>query len=335
MLVQGLGSVGSRLAEHLHEAGATLLLADVDAARATTLADELGAKVVGADDVIGTECDVFAPCATGKVLTEETIPHLRCRIVAGAANNQLASPEDGERLRDAGILFAPDFVINAGGVIHLGRLRDARVGRRDDGRSAWRRSATRCSEIFEQPSAKGSRPRPPPTAWLAPASPPPADERRHRSGRSARRTRTRATGSSPASRITSRQEQGRRDCAAAVRRESGLVAVEDGEVVGFLTYVHRFDEAAEITWMAVRADRATPGDRSCADRPARRGDWRRRVDGSCWSSRSRRAIPAPSPTTATVRRAPSTGRRASCSDATCAVSGIPTPPCVMVRILAP
>jgi leucine dehydrogenase len=74
---------------------------------------------VGPEDVIGTECDVFSPCATGKVLTERTIPNLRCRIVAGAANNQLGVAEDGERLRDAGILFAPDFVINAGGVIHL------------------------------------------------------------------------------------------------------------------------------------------------------------------------------------------------------------------------
>jgi glutamate dehydrogenase/leucine dehydrogenase len=119
ILIQGLGSVGSRLAEHLHQAGATLLLTDLDAARASTLADELGAKVVEPEDVVGTECDVFSPCATGKVLTEATIPHLRCRIVAGAANNQLGVEEDGERLRDAGILFAPDFVINAGGVIHL------------------------------------------------------------------------------------------------------------------------------------------------------------------------------------------------------------------------
>jgi glutamate dehydrogenase/leucine dehydrogenase len=120
VLVQGLGSVGRRLAEHLHEAGAALLLADLDGARASALADELGAKVVDADDVLTTECDVFSPCATGRVLTEVTIPHLRCRIVAGAANNQLGVAEDGERLRAAGILFAPDFVINAGGVIHLG-----------------------------------------------------------------------------------------------------------------------------------------------------------------------------------------------------------------------
>jgi leucine dehydrogenase len=96
-----------------------LLLADVDAERATALADALGAKVVRAGDVIGTECDVFAPCATGKVLSEDTIPLLRCRAIAGAANNQLTTAEDGDRLRDAGILFAPDFVVNAGGVIHL------------------------------------------------------------------------------------------------------------------------------------------------------------------------------------------------------------------------
>jgi leucine dehydrogenase len=119
VLVQGAGSVGSRLAEHLHGAGATILVADVDLARASALADQVGAKVVAADDVIGTECDVFAPCATGAVLTGETIPHLRCRVVAGAANNQLRTAEDGDRLRDAGILYAPDYVINAGGVIHL------------------------------------------------------------------------------------------------------------------------------------------------------------------------------------------------------------------------
>ena len=119
VLVQGLGSVGSRLAGHLHAAGASLLLADLDGDRAAMLADELGAKVIRADDVIGTECDLFSPCATGKVLREETIPHLRCHAIAGAANNQLATPQDGDRLREAGILFAPDFVVNAGGVIHL------------------------------------------------------------------------------------------------------------------------------------------------------------------------------------------------------------------------
>jgi glutamate dehydrogenase/leucine dehydrogenase len=119
VVVQGLGSVGARLCEHLAEAGAALSVADVNEGRAAALAEELGATVVPADAATGTPCDVFAPCATGKVLTEATIPQLRCRIVAGAANNQLGVAEDGERLRDAGILYAPDFVINAGGVIHL------------------------------------------------------------------------------------------------------------------------------------------------------------------------------------------------------------------------
>jgi leucine dehydrogenase len=119
VLVQGLGSVGGRLVEHLHDAGAALLVSDLDAARAEAVADLVDARVVPPEGVIGTECDVFSPCATGNVLTGATIPDLRCRIVAGAANNQLGVPEDGERLRDAGILFAPDFVINAGGVIHL------------------------------------------------------------------------------------------------------------------------------------------------------------------------------------------------------------------------
>jgi leucine dehydrogenase len=119
VLVQGLGSVGGRLVEHLHDADASLLVTDLDASRATAVAERMGARVVAPEDVIRTECDVLSPCAAGKVLTEATIRHLRCRIVAGAANNQLGVAEDGERLRDAGILFAPDFVINAGGVIHL------------------------------------------------------------------------------------------------------------------------------------------------------------------------------------------------------------------------
>jgi len=119
ILVQGLGSVGSRLVQHLRDAGATVSVADLDDARAAAVAEEMGATVVAPGDVIGTVCDVFSPCATGKVLTETTIPRLRCRIVAGAANNQLEVAEDGERLREAGIVFAPDFVINAGGVIHL------------------------------------------------------------------------------------------------------------------------------------------------------------------------------------------------------------------------
>jgi leucine dehydrogenase len=119
VLVQGVGSVGARLARLLHEDGATLVLSDVEEARAAGLAAELGATSVGPEAVMVTPCDVLAPCATGGLLNAETIPRLGCRVVAGAANNQLATPEDGGRLAAAGILYAPDYVINSGGVIHL------------------------------------------------------------------------------------------------------------------------------------------------------------------------------------------------------------------------
>jgi leucine dehydrogenase len=119
VLIQGVGSVGDRLADHLHEAGASVLAADVDPVRAEKTAERVGGAVVDSDAVIGTGCDVYAPCATGAVLTSETIPALDCRVVAGAANNQLGEAEDAALLQQRGILYAPDYVINAGGVIHL------------------------------------------------------------------------------------------------------------------------------------------------------------------------------------------------------------------------
>jgi leucine dehydrogenase len=103
----------------LAEAGARLTLADIDEVRAKELATELDAEVVPADAILQTACDVLAPCATGGVLNEQTIPTLRCRVIAGAANNQLGEPADADRLRARGIVYAPDYVVNAGGVIHL------------------------------------------------------------------------------------------------------------------------------------------------------------------------------------------------------------------------
>ena len=117
--VQGVGAVGGPLSRMLVEAGTHVTLADVDDVRAKELAEEIDAEVVAADAILETECDVVAPCATGGVLSADTIPRLRCRVVAGAANNQLAEPQDAERMRERGILYAPDYVINAGGVIHL------------------------------------------------------------------------------------------------------------------------------------------------------------------------------------------------------------------------
>ncbi len=114
VLVQGAGSVGGKLAALLLEAGATVLVSDVDADRAR----ETGGTVVPPEAALTSECDVYAPCALGATLTADSIPQLRCRVVAGAANNQLETPADGDRLREAGILYAPDYVINGGGALH-------------------------------------------------------------------------------------------------------------------------------------------------------------------------------------------------------------------------
>ncbi|MGH2629509.1 MAG: Glu/Leu/Phe/Val dehydrogenase dimerization domain-containing protein [Actinomycetota bacterium] len=119
VLVQGIGAVGERLAELLHEAGAGLVLSDLDDRRAVALAERTDAEVVPVHHVSHTECDVYSPCSIGGVLSAESIPMLRCRIVAGASNNQLSTDWDAARLRDRNILYAPDYVINAGGVIHL------------------------------------------------------------------------------------------------------------------------------------------------------------------------------------------------------------------------
>lgn len=119
VLVQGIGAVGARLVGLLHEAGARISVADVDEARANEIASAIGGTLVPAHHVFDAPCDVFSPCATGAVLSAETIPLLRCRVVAGAANNQLATPWDADRLRDHGVTYAPDYVVNAGGVLHL------------------------------------------------------------------------------------------------------------------------------------------------------------------------------------------------------------------------
>ena len=118
--VQGLGSVGNGLAEHIVRAGARIVAADVNHERVARAVGEFGAEAVASDDVYDVECDVFAPCALGGVLNDDTIPRLRCPVVAGAANNQLLDEHrHGEMLRDRGILYAPDYVINAGGVINI------------------------------------------------------------------------------------------------------------------------------------------------------------------------------------------------------------------------
>jgi leucine dehydrogenase len=120
VLVQGTGSVGADLARLLADERATVLVSDVDDERAAA-AD---GTVVPAHAALTTECDVYSPCAVGGTLSAESIPQLRCRIVAGSANNQLATPDDAQRLHERGVLYAPDYVINAGGVIQLVGLED-------------------------------------------------------------------------------------------------------------------------------------------------------------------------------------------------------------------
>ena len=119
VLVQGVGGVGATLAELLARDGATLLVSDVARDRAVHVAERHGGRVVSAEDVPDTECDVYAPCAIGGVVSANTVPRLRCRIVAGAANNQLDEPGTARLLRDRGILYAPDYVMNAGGALQL------------------------------------------------------------------------------------------------------------------------------------------------------------------------------------------------------------------------
>jgi leucine dehydrogenase len=119
VVIQGAGGVGSVLAERVAGAGAAVLVADVDAARAQFVAERVGGATLPAEEVFETECDVYAPCAVGGTLSIETVPNLRCRVVAGSANNQLAEPEAAELLRARGILYAPDYVINVGGALAI------------------------------------------------------------------------------------------------------------------------------------------------------------------------------------------------------------------------
>ncbi len=117
--LQGAGSVATGVALHACAEGAKLSIADVDPAKAQKLAAATKGKVASIDEILGLEADVVSPNALGAILTEQSIAALKTPIVAGGANNQLATPEDGERLHARGILYAPDYVINAGGIINV------------------------------------------------------------------------------------------------------------------------------------------------------------------------------------------------------------------------
>ena len=152
--VQGVGHVGLYLCRMLHEAGAKLVIADVDNAGLRSVCESMPAELASPQDILFSDVDVLAPCALGNVLNSETVPRIKARIVAGAANNQLATPEDGARLADAGILYAPDYVINAGGVIsvaheYLGQSSEQHV------RAEVGKIPLRLRDIFDEAVARG------------------------------------------------------------------------------------------------------------------------------------------------------------------------------------
>jgi leucine dehydrogenase len=117
--LQGVGHVGYHLCRELHAAGVDLTVADIDPLRAERAQREFGARIAPLDEIFAADCDVFSPCALGSALNAKTIPRLRCRIVAGAANNQLADPTMGLDLMHRGIVYAPDYAINAGGLVNV------------------------------------------------------------------------------------------------------------------------------------------------------------------------------------------------------------------------
>jgi leucine dehydrogenase len=117
--IQGCGHVGYYLAKELHEAGATLIVTDIDADRVKRVVTEFNARAVASDEIYAVKADVFAPCALGAIINDKTIPQLKVEIVAGAANNQLLEERHGIELDSRNIMYAPDYVANAGGVINV------------------------------------------------------------------------------------------------------------------------------------------------------------------------------------------------------------------------
>ena len=117
--VQGLGHVGYHLAKHLYEEGANLIVTDIQQENVERVVKEMGAKAVSAEEIYGVECDIYAPAALGAVVNDETLSQFQCKIIAGPANNQLKEARHGDALHQKGILYAPDYIINAGGLINV------------------------------------------------------------------------------------------------------------------------------------------------------------------------------------------------------------------------
>nr|WP_309101023.1 branched-chain amino acid dehydrogenase [Fredinandcohnia onubensis] len=117
--VQGVGNVAYTLCKYLHEEGANLIVTDINKDAVDRAVRDFGARAVDPNDIYGVDCDIYAPCALGATVNDETIPQLKAKVIAGSANNQLKEPRHGDTIHELGIVYAPDYVINAGGVINV------------------------------------------------------------------------------------------------------------------------------------------------------------------------------------------------------------------------
>ncbi|HTP40872.1 MAG TPA: Glu/Leu/Phe/Val dehydrogenase dimerization domain-containing protein [Nitrospiria bacterium] len=157
--IQGMGKVGYHLARMAAAEGAKLFISDIDSSRLERAVTELGAHSVMPAAILSVPCDIVAPCALGGVLNEKTIPSLNCRIVAGSANNQLATDVDGDALFSRGILYAPDYVINAGGLINLSFEQGAPGGyNRERAMVRVREIAATLTQLFQRSRAESAPP---------------------------------------------------------------------------------------------------------------------------------------------------------------------------------
>jgi leucine dehydrogenase len=154
--VQGVGSVGMKVAHSLHEAGAQLVVADPCGERVSEAVKKFSAEAVTPEDIHKVKCDLFVPCALGGTLSKQSVQELRCAVVAGSANNQLSSLAAGEALDKRGILYAPDYVINAGGVIAIAM---PVIGLTPDERDAKIEGISdRLTQVFTRAEQAGIRP---------------------------------------------------------------------------------------------------------------------------------------------------------------------------------
>lgn len=153
--IQGLGNVGFNLARELAEAGAILKVADIEPSRVERAVRELGAKAVDINEILFEDVDVLAPCALGAIINDETIDKIKAQVIAGGANNQLARDDHGKRLNDMGILYAPDYVINGGGIMNCSLEYEGRFTAPADSMNWVEGIGSTLDEIFAEAKASG------------------------------------------------------------------------------------------------------------------------------------------------------------------------------------